>query len=424
MPTTSSTSASRVGLYAWAGPGTIRLLQTKYHNPKIDRESFLSLYEPKYLDRAKQLFGVTDMWVTFSWGFSDVTETEDRAYIVSRLSHFKARKIRAHAYVQGFNVVTNEFANQDLFCTDPKGKRLPYSHGRSFICPNNPNASALILSRVRQAAKLPFDGIFVDNLLFGLPPLSISQDYASFFGCSCKYCQQAFQIQLGYPLPLYEKREQALRDYLTFRSHTTTRLIRSCYTIAHRHHKEFGINLYDPYQHNASVFYGYNLSSIQSYLDYNLIENHNLPGRKKNNTHLLPLLQAQDKPVFVVSYQSGIGFEKQFNQSQIDAIFSESQQLAYAPCLKATEFTTKGIWHTLQLDQLRTPTFHPMKLKVKHKAMTLKKSSPLQRLLINKVQRYYSDFLRFFFENQSTYQAVVFFGIYQRQLKKWKNFEF
>ncbi|MCD4686006.1 MAG: hypothetical protein K8S97_08720 [Anaerolineae bacterium] len=68
---------SRIGLYAWGGPGTIRLINTKYHAPRIDAASFMQLYEPEFLRAARATLGVTDMWVTYSWGFGDAAEQED-----------------------------------------------------------------------------------------------------------------------------------------------------------------------------------------------------------------------------------------------------------------------------------------------------------------------------------------------------------
>lgn len=37
----------RSAFYAWGGPGTVRLLKTKYFYPSIDEQSFLTLYNKK-----------------------------------------------------------------------------------------------------------------------------------------------------------------------------------------------------------------------------------------------------------------------------------------------------------------------------------------------------------------------------------------
>jgi hypothetical protein len=67
----------RTGFYCWAGPGTIRMIKLKFFNPKIDRHSLMHSYDYNYLSKAKELFGITDVWATYSWGFSPETEKED-----------------------------------------------------------------------------------------------------------------------------------------------------------------------------------------------------------------------------------------------------------------------------------------------------------------------------------------------------------
>jgi len=58
----------RVGFYLWGGPGTIRIIEVKYFTPRMDRQSIMTCYDYDYLARAQALFGITDCWVTYSWG--------------------------------------------------------------------------------------------------------------------------------------------------------------------------------------------------------------------------------------------------------------------------------------------------------------------------------------------------------------------
>lgn len=344
----------RVGLYAWGGPGTIRLLQVKYHHPRIDEASFLTLYDADTLAEAKQKLAVTDMWVTYSWGFSDTTEQPDRCFIVERLPNFEQHGIAPHAYVQGLNLVTREFAGQDVFCRDKRGRLLPYSKGRAFTCPNKPAARAIIRQRVEAACAQPFAGVFIDNLMFGLPPFLVRSDYTSFFGCACEGCQTAFRQQYGYALPVNARTgTQQIEDYLSFRARTITDLCAELSGVARSAGKAFGVNLYDPYWHAPELHFGYSLAQLGPYLDYYLIENHALSG---SNRHLIPLIEAADKPVFVVSYRDGIGHDAAYTPQQIDAIWSEAAALAYSPALKATEFVTGGVWHALDLSGVHAPT--------------------------------------------------------------------
>ena len=154
---------NKIGLYLWGGPGIIDLLKIKYPLPKIDANSHMRAYDFEYLAKAKDILGITDLWVTFSWGFSNEHEQAHRDYIIDRLFRIKALGFTVNAYIQGFNLVTADFNDQDVFCRDPKGKLLPYSRGRSFICPNNPASLAIIKNRVALASKLDFDGIYIDK---------------------------------------------------------------------------------------------------------------------------------------------------------------------------------------------------------------------------------------------------------------------
>lgn len=294
-----------VGLYAWGGPGTIRLLRAKYRAPRIDEDSFLRLYEPSSLAAARERLGVTDMWVTYSWGFSDATEEPDRRFLRDRLPGFRDQGIRTHAYVQGLNVVTDEFAGRDIFCRDGDGRLLPYSRGRSLTCPNNPEARRIILDRVRAASREDVDGVFVDNIVFGIPPLLVRRDFISFFGCSCRFCRPEFQARYGYPLPAAAKAgPQAIADYLDFRRLSVASLLAEASAICRSSGKSFGVNLYDPLRHTPEIFFGY-------------------------------------------------------GAQELGAVWGDAATLGYSPCLKASEFTTGGVWHALDLAAVRTPVAAP-----------------------------------------------------------------
>jgi hypothetical protein len=92
------------------------------------------------------------------------------------------------------------------------------------------------------------------------------------------------------------------------------------------------------------------LAEVQDYL---LFENHFLPSKKRSNAYLQPLVGHLSKPVFVVSYKKGIGRERHYSQADFDAVYSESQQVGYVPCYKASEYTTRGVWHNLRYEQLQ-----------------------------------------------------------------------
>lgn len=354
------------GIYAWGGPGTVRLLKTKYHQPQIDVESYLTLYDESRLKQAQQLFNLSDVWTTFSWGFSDTTEQEDYEFIIKRLKTFKKLRLRVHGYVQGFNVVTKEFKNQDIFCRDWTGHKQPYSKGRSLTCPCNPQAVKLIKERVERACQAGFDGVFVDNIIFGLPPSFVRLGLTPFFGCACVYCRKEFRKRWGYSLPRVFTSQQRLKEYVIFRAEVVNKVVAQLSQIAHQYNKLFGVNLFDPYQINPLLFQGYHIKHLAPFLDYLFIENHSLPSRSaQGNRHVQAMISEFQKPVVVISYDQGIGYESSYTQDDIDSIYSEAMELGYIPCFKVSEFTTHHQWHTLDYTrlvpvkqrQLQLPTF-------------------------------------------------------------------
>lgn len=351
------TPEARVGLYAWGGPGTTDLLKVKYHHPRINEKSFNEIYSESFLTNARQVLGVTDLWMSFSWGFSDQTEVRHRQFVREQLSTVKKLGIASYGYVQGLNVVSREFTGQDIFCRSMFGFRLPYSRGRHLICPNNPKARAIVLDRVTAASKEKFSNIFMDNILFGLPPMHFSKQFVSSFGCHCQHCRVAFKKRFGYSLANIRSGTPAFADVLEFRVESTASLIREASAIARGVGKGFGVNLYDPYVHATELFFGYALDRIDPYLDYYLIENHAiaLDGSSINNSYLKPLIRKSAKPVFVVSYQHGIGIDSAYTQHAIDLVFSEGNAMGYYPCVKASEFVTDGIWHAMDITKIQSP---------------------------------------------------------------------
>lgn len=410
-------------MYAWGGPGTIRLLRTKYHDPQIHEESFLDLYTEKSLLQAKSVFELSDVWVSYSWGFSDSTEKEDREFIKKKLPTFQKLGLRTHAYVQGLNVVEKEFPSNDFYCEDMYGRRLPYSKGRRFICPNNPKVQQFLEKRISVAANENFDGVYLDNLLFGFPPAFIYSDFAPFFGCACIHCRQEFKRKYLYPLTFPLRSKQKLRDYLSFRSDSTEKFVANLSTIVHSNKKFFGINLYDPVQMNAELYFGYQLSKIQKYLDYLLIENHSLPSADGSNSHLQALIKSTKKPVFVLSYEKGIGFEPEYSQEDYDSIASEADILGYKPCYKVSEFTTKGRWHVLNFSKIRK--IHIRKERMKQYDYTSSKlgSRPWYAgMLALCIDRMGIPLATLYFENNLLNRMGNF--VYRRQIHTWKHYEF
>jgi hypothetical protein len=252
--------------------------------------------------------------------------------------------------------------------------------------------------------------------VFGLPPFYARRDYVSFSGCACAYCQKRYRSEFGAALPLGHRRgEQAIADFARFRCQSVYELLRDLAAIAHEAGKQFGVNLYDPYCRAPELYYGYNLGQIAPLLDYYLIENHALDNKADgiNNAHLRPLLAVADKPVFVVSYRDGIGYDPLYEQREIDLIWSDAQSLGYCPCYKGSEFVTGGVWHALSLDHLRPPAIRAYRNGADRSAACPppKRSAPVPRHIAQWLDPHYAPLARLGFENKLVAELVDRLGI-------------
>src|SRR5258708_11865462 len=173
---------NKIGFYCWAGPGTVRMIDLKYFNPKINKDSLMGSYEYDYLKEIKEKFGVTDFWASYSWGFSKNKEKEDRKFLLDRIDNFKKLNIRVHAYVQGTNLVYEDFKDKDWWCQDEKGRLISYYRGRKVVCVNNPEFRKYIKEKIMTLYGTGVDGVYMDNIQMG--QLGISPSV--FSGCNCK----------------------------------------------------------------------------------------------------------------------------------------------------------------------------------------------------------------------------------------------
>jgi hypothetical protein len=346
-------TTQRAGVYCWAGPGTERMIRLKYPHHKIDLSSVWQSYDLDQLQQAKEKLGTTDAWVSYSWGFSEQTEQEDYQFLRQRLENFHRLGIKTNAYVQGTNLVLEEHQEKDYFCRDYRGRLIPYHRGRKLTCPNNPAFKAYLHRKVALALNEEVDGVYIDNMHFGQLPLLLGKRRTTFFGCRCQHCQKRFKREVGTAIPsLFHLDSEVFSAYVDFRVRSLMELVRELADQVHTAGKQFGSNSFDP-RHDPRLLYGTDLGELNQVQDYFLFENHYLPCKKRSNAYLQPLVQPLSKPVFVVSYKRGIGRERHYSQADFDAVYSESQTMGYIPCYKASEYTTRGVWHNLRFEQIQ-----------------------------------------------------------------------
>lgn len=407
----------RVGYYCWAGPGTIRMLNMKFFNPKIDINSLMSSYDYDYLAKVKDKFGVTDFWATYSWGFSPEVEKEDYEFLLSKLDNFKKLGIKLHAYIQGPNLVYSQFPDVDWFCEDERGRPVTYYRGRRVTCLNNPEFREFINNKIRSTYGLGFDGIYVDNIQMGqlaIPTFNHQLPFV-FCGCHCKYCREKFYKDTGSDIPVigFNKDAELAKKYLNWRVGVTNGFMSEIANTVHAGEMEFGSNSFEP-RLNTEYTFGTDLSYLNSIQDYMLFENHSLPqgnGEKVSSSYIEEVLEQKGltKPVFVLSYKHGIGMEPEFSQQDFDNIYTEDQACTYYAAIKGSEYLTNKVWHNLYIDKFSKPALNPKYIKPRQ----VQFKDGVEKLLLhtplikNLLRRYYNPLTTWFLESRKGRRALL-----------------
>jgi len=364
LPKTHNIAQDRIGVYLWGGPGTIRMIKVKFFNPRIDVDSHMTCYDYDYLARLQDLFGITDVWASYSWGFADAVEVEDKRFLLDRLDHFKRLGLRVHAYVQGPNLVYDDFSDpryDDWWARDERGRLITYYRGRKVCSIHNEEYVQYVITKIEDTYGMGFDGIYIDNIQhgqLGAPTLPGELPFV-FCGDRSDYARRDFRVVTGHDIPDdFEADPELTARYLDFRVQSNTRFVTQLADAAHAGGMEFGTNFYDP-KFDPRYIYGIDMQAMTAVQDYVLFENHALPRNagKKHNGYVEEVVERYqiDKPVFVVTYNQGVGFAPQFTQENIDNVFSEAAQASFNVCLKGGEFTTWRRWHCLYLDDLQPP---------------------------------------------------------------------
>ena len=222
-----------------------------------------------------------------------------------------------------------------------------------------------------------------------------------FAGCNCKYCKKKFFEQAGENIPLdFEKDGNLTKQYLNFRVQSTTEFLTKISEIVHsKNNIEFGTNSFEP-KYNTEIEYGTNLEDLNKIQDYFLFETHNLPRRDKNNSYIDQVTSNLTKPVFVVSYKKGIGYDKSFSQEDFDNIFTEDKKYKFFECIKGSEYYTNGVWHNLDIDDYSKPHFNSsLDLRTENIKSGLKNKITRNKIVRKLLKRYYNPMYTKFMES-------------------------
>lgn len=349
-------STKNVGYYCWAGPGTIRMIKEKFFNPKINESDLMNSYSYDYLAQIKDVFNVTDFWATYSWGFNESVEQEDYDFFLQNLKNFQKAGIKVHAYIQGPNVVYNNFKNKDWYAKDHKNRDIAYYRGRKVTCLNNSEFQNHILQKIHSLKDTGIDGIYIDNIQNGQMGIPLTHNGLPFVfsGCNCVTCQSKFKQFSGKSIPTdFEQDVEITKSFLDFRVKSTTAFVKILANAAHENNLQFGTNSFDP-KYNTQTVFGTELSSLQEIQDYLLFETHALRDATSIEK-ITSVADASQKPTFVISYKHGIGYDPELTQEDVNHIYAVAEEHKFSPALKGSEFTTKNIWHNLDPRKFKTP---------------------------------------------------------------------
>ncbi|MEP7103985.1 MAG: putative glycoside hydrolase [Candidatus Dojkabacteria bacterium] len=403
----------RVGYYCWAGPDTIRMTNLKFFNPKIDIGSLMKSYDYEYLAKVKEIFNITDFWASYSWGFSEKSEQEQYDFLLSKLDNFKKLGIKLHAYIQGTNLVYEDYKDKDWFCKDEKGRLVSYYRGRKVVCLNNPEFKNYLIQKIQKTYNLGFDGIFIDNIQMGQIPIPSysSNQLFTFAGCKCSVCINKFYNDYSKEIPDVIE-DLNTSEYLKFRVKSTNQFISEISEIVHKGKMEFGTNSFDP-KFNSKEMFGTDIKFLEKNQDYILFENHSLPNeRGQNNEYVDKFIEfnAIQKPVFVLSYKKGIGHDSEFNQQDFNNIYTEDKRFKFFSCIKGSEYFTHNIWHNLYLNKLSKPSFnYHLKLGYFEFKDTWEKNLIKIPFLKSLLRKYYNPIYTMRMENNSFRKLLYFF---------------
>jgi hypothetical protein len=389
------------------------MTKLKFFDPKIDRKSLMESYDFGYLSRMKEIFGITDVWATYSWGFSEEREKEDYEFLLSKVENFKKLGLKLHAYIQGPTVVYKDFPNVDWYCKDHKGRDIWYHRGRKMVCMNNPHFVEFVVKKIQKTKGLGFDAIFIDNIVMGQLPLPVFIDKFPFIfaGCYCKYCQEKYLHDTEYSIPLdFEQDKVSTKRYLRWRARCVTEFLRSLAVVTHAQGMLFGSNSYDPH-FLPQYTYGVVSKELDTFQDYHLFESLSFPNKtgSKNNQYIEKISKRLKKPVFVVSYKYGIGIDGQYSQDDWDVLYSEGSREKLHLAIKGSEYVTHNTWHNLRVNTVQKPTtnipfphHHSTEVRTARKFKNIFKFGPIKILL----KEYYNPIVRITMEYKFARKTV------------------
>lgn len=339
-------------IYLWAGPGTIRMNKLKFMQVDVDENVHLEAHQLTGADLVVN--GLFQNWIhlTFSWGFPPEIEQEDWQSFEDATNEYHKQGAKVFAYIQSSNCVySGSFKDKDWYAITPKGKKVYYYTGRYMTCFQNNEWINYLKERIQDAIKRGADGIFFDNLWYGLQPNALFNTWLGAAGCYCTVCQEKYHQKSGKRMPtLIDLQKKEVLDYIEWRSQSMTRVIQQLSDFARSLKSDVIIsaNDYDPVMRPVKLIFGIDFQPLARIQDVTMIENFALPKWEDSHPTILvnntltvrntqPYLPHQ-KHLSVLSYDAGIGFDPVYPTRRILIGMAEAAALGCSMTTKGTEY--------------------------------------------------------------------------------------
>ena len=350
--------AIKVGLhrpvYLWAGPGTIRMNRLKFMGAPVDESVHNEAHTPQGAQRMAEA-GFTWAYLMYDWGFPPEVEAEDWEDFKRAVEIYQAAGVRTFGYIQTSNCVYDgNYADQDWYARDSRGRLIYYYTGRYMTCWLHPAWTAHLREMVRGVIEAGADGVFFDNPWHAGQPLNFLGAWMGGAGCYCGRCREAYRQASGRDIPtqLEPERNEDSRIYLRWRTDVVTRTIRELADYARSLKTDVlvSVNDYDAVMRSSYLVYGIDLRGLASVQDMLMIEDFGLPRWEADERLLInnaltlhtAFALSGETPVTTDPYDKGIGFDGVYSPRRFVQGITEAAACGAPMVVKGTEFVEDG----------------------------------------------------------------------------------
>lgn len=339
-------------IYLWAGPGTIRMNRLKFMQVDVDEKVHFDAHQSSGAELVVKKLYQNWIHLTYSWGFPPEVEQEDWKSFETASHAYHQQGAKVFAYIQSSNCVyAGSFIKKDWYAHTPNGKKVYYYTGRYMTCFQNNDWINYLKDRILDAINRGADGIFFDNLWYGLQPNSLFGTWLGGAGCYCEICQQTYLNEMGSPLPIFiDLQKKEVLDYIEWRAKKMTSTFQQLSSFARSLKSDVIIsaNDYDPVMRPVKLIFGIDFNALAPKQDVTMIENFALTNwvEKPENilvNNALTVRSSQSflpakKHLSVLSYDVGIGFDPVYPTRRILTAMAEAAALGCSMTTKGTEY--------------------------------------------------------------------------------------